>query len=348
MANSNSPRADLAEPDADSLLHSALERALGSVPQSMGLAVAISGGPDSSAMAICASQYCRAQGRPLLLFHIHHGLHRLADQWQTQVQQLADLLGCRLLVRKVQVQRGLGLGLEGAARQARREALIEMAHANQVGALLLAHHQQDQAETVLMRLLRGAGVRGLRAMDASRHDQALQWLRPWLGVPRSKVTGFLERFSLQSGWQPVDDPSNRDSSYARGLLRTKITPVLDEHWPAWSDALARHARQAAWAERLLGQYGEQLMSAIAIEPSQDVPQLSLAQWRLLDEDQQVLVLRAWFDRAGAKMPTEARLNELLRQLRQVHALGHDRSLSWQQSDCTVTCVRARLIVQVKL
>ena len=354
MANSNSQKTETSQAsrrvadNGDARLEQRLDAALAHLPPNSSIAVATSGGPDSSALAICASHWCRRHGSPLALFHVHHGLNDMASQWQDQVEALARLLGCGFHARQVMVERDSGLGLEAAARQARRAAISDMAGQQKVAAVLLAHHQQDQAETVLMRLLRGSGVSGLQAMSALSVHQGVLWLRPWLGLPRALMLDYLQRFTDQTGWQAVDDPSNRDVTYARGVLRQEVAAALDGHWPAWRDALARHATQAAWADRLLERFGGQLLDSIAVRPGGCTPVLSLARWRLLDPDEQVLVLRVWLGQAGAKMPTQKRLDELVRQLRQVHALGHDRALKWQQSDCQVICVRGELRVQVKL
>ena len=354
MANSNSQKTETSESsrrvadNGDARLEQRLDAALGHLPAKSLIAVAASGGPDSSALAVCASHWCRRHGSSLTLFHVHHGLNDMASQWQDQAQALARLLDCGFNARQVIVQRDLGLGLEAAARKARRGALLEMAREQKVAAVLLAHHQQDQAETVLIRLMRGSGVTGLQAMATSSVHQGIEWLRPWLGLPRAPILAYLQRFSEQTGWQAVDDPSNLDLTYARGVLRREVAGALDGHWPAWRDALARHATQAAWADRLLERFGGQLLASIALTPEAFAPVLSLARWRLLDPDEQVLVLRVWLGQAGAKMPTQKRLDELVRQLRQVHALGHDRALTWQQSDCQVVCVRGELRVQVKL
>lgn len=335
-----------------SALFQPLEWALSGLDAQNRLAVALSGGPDSSALAVCADAWCRQNNQPLLLLHVHHGLQAQADVWQAQVKALADLLDRPLAVQRVQVDLASGLGLEAAARQARYQALCEMARRHEIKVILLAHHQQDQAETVLMRLLRGSGVSGLAGMAPVSERYRIVWLRPWLDVRREQVLEYLGEFSKRTGWLPVDDPSNLDADFARGVIRTTLVPAIEQHWPSWRESLARHAKQAAQADRLLTAYGQLLLKRVGADGSDSLPKgpasLSLAKWRELSDDEQVLVLRVWFRGAGVHMPTEKRLTELLRQLRQVHALGHDRSLQWQQSDCVVSCIRGQLYLQVKM
>lgn len=335
-----------------SALQEGIHQVLGGLEAQAGIAIALSGGPDSSALAVCVDHWCRQFNTPLFLFHIHHGLQAQADIWQAQVQALAQLLGRPLAVQRVQVDLTSGLGLEGAARQARYQALSEMAGQHDVQAILLAHHQQDQAETVLMRLLRGSGVAGLAGMAPIARRDRVVWLRPWLDVGRDEILKYLEQFTKRTGWSPVDDPSNLDAGFARGVLRTRVIPTIEQHWPGWRQSLARHAKQAAQADRLLTAYGELLLEQVVVDgsgPAMAEPAgLSLAKWRELNEDVQVLVLRVWFKGAGVHMPTDKRLAELVRQLREVHALGHDRSLKWQQSDCVVSCIRGLMFLQAKM
>jgi tRNA(Ile)-lysidine synthase len=333
----------------DSLLYASLEQALGQLPGDLNLAVALSGGPDSSALAICADGFARRHNRSIYFLHVHHGLHADADAWTTKVRALAEGLDRALDVRHVTVDLAGGLGVEGAARLARYQAIESMAAERNVGAVLLAHHQQDQAETVLMRLLRGSGVSGMAAMAPITRRSGLYWVRPWLDMSRKDLLDCVSDYTERTGWLPVDDPSNLDGSLARGTLRAKVIPAVQSHWPAWQQALARHAQQAAQVDRLLLRFGDRLLSELAIDTASGTwPVLSLVQWRALDPDEQVLALRVWLGQAGFQMPTDKRLVELVRQLRDVHALGHDRDLKWEQQDCMVCCIRGQLHLHAKI
>lgn len=305
------------------------------------VAVGCSGGPDSSAMAMVARDVCRFLGRSMTILHVHHGLQDQADQWSDVVHRLADLLDVPLSAQRIQIDLTLGQGVEGAARQARYKALHDMMRTSGCGVLMLGHHRQDQAETVLFRLIRGAGVQGLRAMEHQSVRDGMLILRPWLELDRECVLEIVERFSAVHDWHPVDDPTNLDPSYARGALRSKLIPELARHWPQWSLNLSRHARQAAQASEILNEVAAEMLASL--EPSEDGASFSLRAWRELSPARQSLVLRHWLARHGCQMPSEGKLAELVRQLQTVHALGHDRSLTWRHAGLVVRCERGRVI-----
>lgn len=317
----------------------ALQQALAKLPPEQAVAVALSGGTDSVALALVATQMCLLQ-RPLYFFHIHHGLLPEADAWVDHLVELARLLEVPLSVRHVQVDLGQGLGTEASAREARYEALAALAVEHQVGALLLAHHQQDQAETVLLRLLRGAGVLGLSAMQDDAERQGMRLLRPWLEIERADLSAIVGEFSARTGWQVVEDPSNADPQYKRGAFRIELVPVLEKHWPAWRQTLTRHAKQAAEVTEVLDEVAS--LDWQALEPDETGQSFSLKAWRALSPARQALVLRYWLAQQQVAMPGERRLAELMRQLRQLHALGHDRALLWQHGSHTVRCLRGRV------
>ncbi|MDP4908195.1 MAG: tRNA lysidine(34) synthetase TilS [Burkholderiaceae bacterium] len=318
----------------------ALQQALENIPENQVVAVALSGGTDSVALALVAAQVCAQRGQSLYFFHIHHGLMPEADVWAEHLGEFARALKVPLLVRHVQVDLGQGLGTEAAAREARYRALAALADEHQVVALLLAHHQQDQAETVLLRLLRGAGVMGLSAMQEDVTRQGMRLLRPWLDIDRKELVAIAQEFANRTGWQAVQDPSNNDPQYKRGAFRTELLPVLEKHWPAWRQTLVRHARQAAEVTEILDEVAA--LDWLKLEPDTSDQSFSLKAWRDLSPARQALVLRYWLAQQHVAMPGERRLADLMRQLRQLHALGHDRELLWQHGSHTVRCLRGRV------
>ena len=239
-----------------------------------------------------------------------------------------------------------------------------MARQHGIQAVLFAHHLQDQAETVLQRLLRGSGVSGLGAMRAAARKQDCWWLRPWLGVSRSHVLQCVEAFEQTTGWSPVMDPTNLDPSLGRGVIRARLAGAIESHWPGWAGNLARHAQQAQQAQDLLDEYGQLLLKQVGEGKlgahradnawadlqmvGTQVEMLDLQKWRLLTPAQQSLVLRTWLSNSQVQMPSERRLADLCRQLNQVHALGHDRELHWHQTGCDVRCVRGKIHLQVTI
>jgi tRNA(Ile)-lysidine synthase len=318
----------------------ALQLALANIPSEQAVAVALSGGTDSVALALVAAQVCAQRDQPLYFFHIHHGLMPEADAWAKHVAELARALNVPLRLRHVQVDLEQGLGTEASAREARYQALAALANEKRVAAILLAHHQQDQAETVLLRLLRGAGVLGLSAMQDDVSRQGMRLLRPWLEIERAELMAIAQDYASRTGWQAVEDPSNADPHYKRGAFRTELMPVLEQHWPAWRQTLVRHARQAADVSDILDEVAA--LDWHTLEPDASGQSFSLKAWRDLSPARQALVLRYWLDQQQVAMPGERRLADLMRQLRQLHALGHDRELLWQHGSHTVRCLRGRV------
>ena len=319
----------------------ALAASIAVLPPGVPIAVACSGGLDSSALAVAAARLLRGGDHTVHLFHVHHGLAAQADQWSASVERLAALLVLPFSTRHVRVDTGMGLGVEGAAREARYEALNEMATEAGVAVILLAHHRRDQAETVLLRLLRGTGVDGMSAMRPDTMRGGLRLLRPWLEVDREQIAGLIGEFTGATGWIPVDDPSNTDPGYARGALRSALGPGLRAYWPAWEQALTRHARQAADVAAILDEVADHDLAALQCDPVDG--SFSLRAWRALSEPRQALAMRRWLAGQGARMPGERPLSELLRQLRGLHALGHDRNLVWRHGALEVRCVRGRVV-----
>ena len=307
------------------------------------MAIAVSGGPDSSVMAVQLSILARQQGACPHIFHIHHGLQEPADRWRDHVHDLAHLLGLPCHSRSVRVATGSGKGTEAAARQARYQALQDMASQQGVQGVFLAHHRDDQAETVLLRLLRGSGPAGLAAMAAQTERSGLIFLRPWLDVERAAIMQHMQLFSMASGWWPVHDPTNYHDHYTRSAVRERLAPELNQRWPGWQVILARHARLAAQTKDLLDDVAA--TDFMALEPDAQRRSFSLAQWRLLSPARQAHVIRYWLDQSGCRPPTEARLNDVLRQLRELHALGHDRHMRVKHADAWICCHRARVYLE---
>jgi len=307
------------------------------------LAVAVSGGADSAMLAVHAAHVAHEQDRGVWLFHIHHGLHEAANDWAQRVGMLAMQLELPWDWLRVTVDIGSGMGIEAAARDARYVALAALAQQHGVRTILLAHHRHDQAETLLLRLLRGSGPAGMAGMALKMQRDGVRYLRPWLDIDRHLILAQAQRWAEATGWRAVADPSNEDMRYARGAIRTRLVPTLDARWPGWRDNLARHARQAATVALILDEVAQRDFSGL--EPSQDARSFSLAAWRQLAPVHQALVLRYWFGRHSVRMPTEAKLAELMRQLRQLHALGHDRQMRFVHDSVQVCCLRGRVTLK---
>jgi tRNA(Ile)-lysidine synthase len=235
--------------------------ASGAVPSSGPILLALSGGLDSTVLLHAAVRTLGAAR--CCAVHIHHGLSPSADAWQAHCAQLAGVLGCAYVTRRVQLAGPAGTSVEANARDARYAALAQVYREQGAQALLLGQHADDQAETVLLQLLRGAGLPGLAAMAAESGDPyGMVRLRPLLGLKRATLAIYARHYALS--W--VEDESNLDTRYARNALRHELTPVLERHFPSFRVALARAARHAAQAQSVLEEMAELDMRTLALGP----------------------------------------------------------------------------------
>ncbi|MDO7899291.1 tRNA lysidine(34) synthetase TilS [Pseudomonas citrulli] len=251
--------------------------------------VAFSGGLDSTVLLHLLASLSKTQPLPALsAIHVHHGLQSVADTWPDHCRSVCEALGVPLQVVNVQVRPGASV--ERAAREARYGAFLAAIHSNEV--LLTAQHRDDQAETLLFRLLRGAGVRGLAAMPRQRPLGQGHLLRPLLDVSRAE----LEAYARQQGLSWIDDPSNDDHRYARNFLRQRIFPALAEHWPRASATLARSAGHMDEAQGLLEDLAQIDLAQALIPGAFDwlgLPSLALAPLQALSPARQRNALSHW-------------------------------------------------------
>jgi tRNA(Ile)-lysidine synthase len=234
-------------------------------PSAKNIAVALSGGVDS----VTLLHQLRNRG-PVAAIHVHHGLSPNADAWAAFCRKLCKQWDVPLTVYRVKVVRS-GKGLEAAARKARYEAFAKA----DADCIALAHNLDDQAETVLMNLLRGAGRRGASGMPKQSRFKGKMLLRPLLDTPREAIETYARRHRL--AW--VEDESNADESLTRNFVRRRLAPLLDERYPAWRRNLARAARHFSRKEA----------------GAQDL-------------------LRKFLQTRGLRAPSEAKLVEMLKQL----------------------------------
>lgn len=281
----------------------------------------------------------------LVAIHIHHGLAEAADDWLAFCAREAGARGYVFEAKHVTVPRNARQGIEGAARAARYAALAEACAAHRVDLILSAHHADDQAETVLLQMLRGAGLAGVAAMAqhgpmpgvqvaAGQHVHAapaLSLLRPLLRVPRDVLQAYAEAREL--AW--VEDPSNDDRRYLRNALRHDVLPAIAEHVPAYRETLGRFARHAAQAQSLLDQLAAIDFDAAHLGQSR----LRRSTVQALDVTRLANLLRYWAAREHLSMPPEARLDEWLKQIREA---GPQASLTLPHGDAVLRLYRDAL------
>jgi tRNA(Ile)-lysidine synthase len=231
--------------------------------------------------------------------HVDHQLHAHSRRWSAHCRRIAARLGIPLSVCRVQVACEPGTSPEAAARAARYAALGAGLAPREV--LLTAHHEDDQLETVLLQLLRGAGVAGLAAMPALAPFGAGQLGRPLLGVAGRELRAWVESEGLP--W--VEDPSNTREEFDRNYLRARVLPLLASRWPAAAATIARGARHAAEAQRLLDELAREDCGR-----AQAGAALSAAVLRRLSVARRKNALRWFIARAGVRAPPARRLEQI--------------------------------------
>lgn len=286
-------------------------------PHGFDLAVACSGGRDSTALLHCVTRQARQQGLRVLALHVHHGLHAAADHGLSSIASQARRWGAGFAATRLASHPPAGASIEAWARGERYAALAQMAAQQGVGHVLLAHHQRDQAETWLLLALRGTGAAALAAMPAQRGGHGVQWLRPWLNQPRSAIEAYVARHRL--GF--VDDPSNADSRFDRNRLRLQVWPVLEAAFPGATARLAGAAAAAAEQRALAGEVAAADLPGVLDAGGG----LLLAHWRRLPPARRANALRAWA--AGAN-PGAANPALLLQTLGRELMLRQQGRWSW--------------------
>jgi len=261
------------------------------------LCIAYSGGLDSTVLLHAAARLCADHpGHRLRAVHVDHQLHDDSARWRAHCEALAGRLGVAFQGLTVEVPRGPGQGLEAAARAARYAALGTSLAPGEL--LLTAHHADDQLETVLLALMRGAGLRGLGAMPPAQ-PFARGWLvRPLLGFTRAALEGWAR----QEGLEWLTDPSNVDTRFDRNYLRHRVLPALQARWPAAARSAARSAAHLGEAGALLDALAAQDCAAAAAGTCLDIEAL-----RALDPARRRNLLRYWIRRQGMLAPSTRKL-----------------------------------------
>ncbi|QQK01544.1 tRNA lysidine(34) synthetase TilS [Burkholderia anthina] len=296
---------------ADRVVLDAVGVALSDVPSDARIAIAYSGGLDSTVLLDAAVRVAGAAR--CVALHVHHGLSENADAWVAHAQATADRLGVAFDAERVDVPRDSGLGIEATARERRYAVLDAMCERHGAVALWVAQHADDQAETVLLQLLRGAGIAGLAAMAPRyRPDGAsVERVRPLLRLLRAQ----LERYAAQRELTWIDDESNGDTRYARNALRIDVLPALAVHFPGFRDALGRAAQHAAAAQRLLDDLAELDFATAARDDGRALSRDALVAF---DDARGANLLRFWMRRLGLPSASAGRLANMMRQLRAAH------------------------------
>jgi len=248
------------------------------------VAVATSGGRDSTALLHATVRQARVLGLETVALHVHHGLMPAADHWLDEVRRRARRLGARFACERLQGTPARGESVEAWARKHRYESLARMAKAQDCDLVLLAQHRRDQAETFVIQSLRGGGAAGLAAMPKIVQREGITWARPWLGCPREAIDAYLRRHRLRF----IDDPSNADPRFARARLRS-LWPALIDAFPDAEGTLARAAQRAAADAAVVAEVAESDLAALGAAEGG----LPVAPWLQLSLARRTSALRRW-------------------------------------------------------
>jgi tRNA(Ile)-lysidine synthase len=282
--------------------------ALASWAAPLPLGIAYSGGADSTALLHAAAQRWPGQIQAL---HVHHGLQHAADDFEAHCAATCSALGVPLHVGRVDARHAPGESPEDAARRARYQTLAVLAQAHGLQHVALAQHADDQIETMLIALSRGAGLDGLAGMPRRIERHGVDFHRPLLKVHASALREWI----AASATAHIDDPSNTDLRYTRNRIRLHVLPTLAAALPQFRETFARSARNAAKASGLLAEIAAEDIAAAGSPPT-------LAALRALPRERLANALRHWLKREHGAVPSEAQLDQLLDQIEACSTRGH--------------------------
>ena len=293
-----------------------LDAAVKSFQPALPLGVALSGGADSTALLLACVARWPGQVQAL---HINHGLQAAAAAFEQHCRTVCLQLAVPLRVQSVNAHPIAGQSPEDAARQARYQALNALAQADAtlpaLAGIAIAQHADDQVETILLAMGRGAGLAGLSGMPAHWRRAGLDYYRPLLKVSGAEVRRWLAM--QQASW--IDDPTNTSEQYTRNRIRAKILPALQETLPQFRDTFARTATHAAQAQALLEEVAQADMIQVGKE---DPSQLLIKALQAMSRARQTNVLRYWLKSCFQVIPSTAQLAELLDQIAVCTTRGH--------------------------
>ena len=280
------------------------------------LAVALSGGADSTALLVACAEKWPGQ---VFAFHINHGLQTAASVFERQCHSLCQSLHVPLFVRAVDASHASGQSPEDAARLARYEAIGALAGMEYgqaaIKSIAIAQHADDQVETVLLALTRGAGLAGLSGMPVHWQRDGRDFYRPLLEVSGAEIRHWL----AQRGISFIEDPTNVDQSYTRNRIRARLLPELHAAFPQFRETFARSARHAGQAQGLLDEFAAQDLGA-AIRSEDGLPQIKFLQTLTLAR--LANVLRYWLKKNFGVVPSTAQMAELASQIAACTTRGH--------------------------
>lgn len=309
-----------------------VDQAIAVFEPNLPLAVGYSGGADSTALLLACAKKWPGQ---ISAIHIHHGLQAAADDFAAHCEAFCKRINVPLTVKKVDAKHELGESPEAAARNARYSAFSSLNmpiaavfaassaikniayNSIHITNIALAQHADDQVETLLLALSRGAGLPGLAAMPAAWQRNGIQYYRPLLQVSAAEIRRWLAAQTEfgQGGAPFVEDPTNTDESFTRNRIRAKLLPALDAAFPQFRDTFARSSSHAAQAQLLLNEIAEADLQKTANPPN-------IKQLQQLSDARMGNALRFWLKTTHQTTPSTAQLNQLIDQIKVCTTRGH--------------------------
>lgn len=265
--------------------------------------LAYSGGVDSHVLLHCLAKLQQiGKIQPFRAIHINHGLQAVAETWGQHCQKVANELKIPCEVVNLNLSPKKGESLEAIARTGRYQVFSQQLKNHEI--LLTAHHQNDQAETVLLQLFRGSGVDGLAAMPTIRPFHKGQLLRPLLHYSRDCIIEYAQQHQLDY----IDDPSNFDTDFDRNFLRHEVLPLLQTRWKGIHATLSRVAYLQSEAKHLLAEYTQVDLDR-ALNPNKNT--LYVEQLKTFTSQKQKAVIRLWLQQQSYSMPSAIKLQHIL-------------------------------------
>lgn len=299
------------------------EQAIADFEPTLPLAVAFSGGADSTALLLACARKWPGQ---VVAVHVHHGLQAAGDDFERHCRLVCADLQVPLVVQNVDARHAPGQSPEAAARHARYNAIDALALAQlgtaAIQTIAIAQHADDQVETLLLALSRGAGLPGLSAMAAQWQRAGLTYCRPLLQVSGAAIRDWLQ---LQ-GATFIEDPSNVDERFTRNRIRARLLPALQACFPQFRDTFARSSRHAAQAQVVLEEVAREDLARTGVPPEIKVLQT-------LSQARQANLLRHWLLHVHQVTPTSAQLAALMAQIAACRTRGHQMHLKVGQGFC---------------
>lgn len=276
------------------------------------LAVAFSGGADSTALLLACAQKWPGQ---VIAVHVHHGLQAAADQFELHCRTYCSQINVPLLVKRIDARHSPGQSPEDAARRGRYTAIEDLVlheHAAlAIKSVAIAQHADDQVETILLALSRGGGLPGLSAMPVNWTRAGLWYHRPLLAVRATDVRAWLS----DRGVDYIEDPTNIDERFTRNRIRARLMPALELAMPQFRDTFARSAAHAAQAQAVLDEVAQQDLAMLGIPPA-------ITKVQCLSRPRQANVLRYWLRTVYSAVSSAAQMGELLDQIAACTTRGH--------------------------